>query len=209
MDFLPRAFYERPLLTVARELVGCTLEWDGCGGLVVEVEAYAAEGDPACHTMTRPSARAFVEAHPPGTAYVYLNYGMYWLLNVLVKGGGEDGLILFRALEPTHGVSEMRARRGRERAEDLCSGPGKLGRALAVTGADHGQALARLGGRGGAANQARGLRPRAPGLNPELVEDGRIGISQAADRPWRFSWRGHPHVSVRPRPTPLSQRGPN
>lgn len=198
MSFVTRSFFERPLLTVARELVGCTLVWDGCAGRIVEVEAYAAEGDPACHTMTRPSARAFVAAHPPGTAYVYLNYGMYWLLNVLVKGGGQDGLVLFRALEPTAGLSVMRLRRGRERSEDLCSGPGKLGRALAVTGADHGHPLA-WDPRGGKETPARGLIRTVDAKTPDLIEDGRIGISQATERLWRFSWRGHPHVSVPPR----------
>lgn len=198
MPRLTRSFFERPLLTVARELVGCRLEWDGCGGVVVEVEAYGAEGDPACHTMTRASARAFVAGHPAGTAYVYLNYGMYWLLNVLVKGGGEDGLILFRALEPTIGVAVMRERRGRDRLEDLCSGPGKLGRALGVTGGDHGQRLVGPWDRvGGGGPIRRGLWRDADAKTPDLVEDGRIGISRATERPWRFSWRGHPHVSVR------------
>lgn len=199
MSFVTRSFFERPLLTVARELVGCTLVWDGCAGRVVEVEAYAAEGDPACHTMTRPSARAFVARHPPGTAYVYLNYGMYWLLNVLVKGGGQDGLILFRALEPTAGLPLMQSRRGRDKPEDLCSGPGKLGRALAVTGADHGHPLASEKRPGRRTPPARGLiRPECTKA-PDLIEDGRIGISRATDWPWRFSWRGHPHVSVPPR----------
>jgi DNA-3-methyladenine glycosylase len=198
MERLNRSFFERPLLVVAREMIGCTLEWDGCAGKVVEVEAYAAAGDPACHTMTRPSAREFVAEREAGAAYVYLNYGMYWLLNVLVKGGGEDGLILFRALEPTAGLAVMRERRGKERAEDLCSGPGKLGRALAVTGADHGWPLTTKV-RPTAAS-ARGLVGWRPDHAPAVVTDGRIGISRAADRPWRFSWRDHPHVSVRPRP---------
>ncbi len=195
---LPRSFFERPLLTVARDMIGCTLVWDGCGGKIVEVEAYAADGDPACHTMTRPSARAFVAHHPPGAAYVYLNYGMYWLLNVLVKGGGEDGLILFRALEPTIGLAAMRTRRGRSRPEDLCSGPGKLGRALAVTRDDHGHPLALHGRRPKCARVSRGLLPRPDDIAIDLVADGRIGIRQAADRPWRFSLRDNPHVSVPP-----------
>lgn len=201
MSFVTRPFFERPLLTVARELIGCLLVWDGCAGRIVEVEAYAAEGDPACHTMTRPSAREFVASHPAGSAYVYLNYGMYWLLNVLVKGGGQDGLILFRALEPTAGLPVMRARRGRERPADLCSGPGKLGRALAVTGADHGHPLALDPHRGRAAPATRGLIRPTQKKAPDLIEDGRIGISQATERPWRFSWDGHPHVSVPPRCT--------
>ena len=196
MPRLTRSFFERPLLVVARELVGCRLEWDGCGGRVVEVEAYGAEGDAACHTMTRASARAFVAGREAGAAYVYLNYGMYWLLNVLVKWGGQDGLILFRALEPTCGVGVMRERRGRERLEELCSGPGKLGRALGVTGADHGVMLAGPAGRG--AGGRRGVWKDHDMGPPDLVEDGRIGISRATELPWRFSWRGHPHVSVRP-----------
>jgi DNA-3-methyladenine glycosylase len=200
MTVLPRAFFERPLLTVAREVVGCTLVWDGCAGRIVEVEAYAAEGDAACHTMTRPSAREFVARHPAGTAYVYLNYGMYWLLNILIKGGGHDGLLLFRALEPTEGLPAMRARRGKTKPEDLCSGPGKLGRALAVTGADHGCRLAPDRSRRRQEPPARALIAGADSETPDLVEDGRIGISQATDLPWRFSLRGHPHVSVRPRP---------
>lgn len=199
--FVPRSFFERPLLTVARELVGCTLVWDGCAGRIVEVEAYAATGDPACHTMTRPSAREFVDRHPAGTAYVYLNYGMYWLLNVLVKNGGEDGLILFRAMEPTEGLEVMRIRRGKDRPVDLCSGPGKLGRALAVTGADHGHQLAHSEGPMGRASSLRGVRPRPVREAPALVEDARIGIRHGVELPWRFSWRDHAHVSVAPRLT--------
>lgn len=200
MLFLRRDFFERPLLTVAREMVGCTLVWDGCAGRIVEVEAYATEGDPACHTMTRPSAREFVARHPAGSAYVYLNYGLYWLLNVLVKNGGQDGLILFRALEPTAGLEGMRRRRGKDRVEDLCSGPGKLGRALAVTGHDHGAPLLGAPRRRGMPAAARGLQPRVEAALPDLVEDGRIGLSRATELPWRFSLRGSRHVSVPPRP---------
>lgn len=199
MTFLPRAFFERPLLTVAREVVGCTLVWDGCAGRIVEVEAYAAEGDAACHTMTRPSAREFVARHPAGTAYVYLNYGMYWLLNILVKGGGHDGLLLFRALEPTEGIETMRARRDTHRLENLCSGPGKLGRALAVTRTDHGCLLAVEAAGRKTAPPTRGMVLPTGKKTPDLVEDGRIGITRATDLPWRFSLRGSTHVSVRPR----------
>ena len=90
-------------LECARALIGCELSWNDCAGLIVETEAYAVINDEACHTFSRPSTRAFVERHPAGTAYVYLNYGVHWLLNVLVKGGPEDGIILIRALEPTRG----------------------------------------------------------------------------------------------------------
>ena len=104
---LTRDFFARDPVTCARELIGCTLVWGRCAGVVVETEAYAAINDEACHTWSRPSARAFVAKHPPGAAYVYFNYGMYWMLNVLVKGGAEDGFVLFRAMEPTVGLAAM------------------------------------------------------------------------------------------------------
>lgn len=181
---LTRTFFARHHLDVARDLVGSTLVWDGCRGIVVETEAYAIEGDPACHTASRPSARAFVEQHPPGTAYVYLNYGMYWLLNVLAG----DGIVLFRALEPVAGLEAMRRRRGRSDPAELCSGPGKLGVALALGGADH--AIPLVG-------RARGRHFLPPPVPPPPIEtDVRVGISRAVDRPWRFLAAGHPHVSV-------------
>lgn len=189
MGYLSESFFRRDVVTVARDLVGVELVWGGCAGVIVETEAYAAEGDEACHTMSRPSARAFVETERPGTAYVYLNYGMYWLLNVLVKGGGQDGLVLIRALEPRAGLEEMRARRGRERVRELCSGPGKLGRALGITGEEHG---ARLAGAGRA--EGRGLRRVAERADVEA--DRRIGINRAVELPWRFLARGSEFVSV-------------
>lgn len=201
--FLARSFFERPFLTVARDLAGCTLVWDGCAGRIVELEAYGVEGDAACHTASRPSTRRFVEENPAGTAYVYLNYGMYWLLNVLVKGGGKDGILLLRALEPVAGLERMRERRGREEAADLCSGPGKLGRALGLGAADHGCELASAVTLG----RGRGFLPRSEGGKISLITDGRIGISQAAELPWRFSVRGHPHVSVKPRELALTETG--
>ena len=142
---LDRAFFQRDPVTCARELIGCELVWKGCAGIIVETEAYAAVNDEACHTFARPSARAFVEKHDAGAAYVYFNYGMYWLLNVLVKGGSEDGFVLFRAIEPVRGVAAMTRRRLAHRRTKLahprmlCSGPGKLARALGVDGRDHGR----------------------------------------------------------------------
>jgi len=87
MKRIERSFFERNPVMCARELIGCTLGLGSTMGIIVETEAYAAAGDPACHTMKRPSAREFVATNPPGTAYVYLNYGMHWMLNFLVKGG--------------------------------------------------------------------------------------------------------------------------
>ncbi len=187
--FLSHEFFERDPLTCARELIGCELVWNRCAGIVVEVEAYAEEGDEACHTFHRPSARVFIARHDAGAAYVYMNYGVHWLLNVLVKGR-TSGFVLIRALEPTRGIPAMQRRRGAAaalRPQDLCSGPGKLAQALGVTGRDHGRDLC--------SGCAVGFRPAA---TPAIVEaDVRIGISKAAHLPWRFLSEGSPFVSVR------------
>ncbi len=199
MTPLGREFFQRDPVTCARELIGCTLRWGKCAGIVVETEAYAAVNDEACHTWSRPSARAFVAAHLPGAAYVYFNYGVHWMLNVLVKGGAEDGFVLFRAIEPTEGIAAMTRRReaarrtktlNRESLEWLCSGPGKLAQALGVSGRDHGRDFC---GGGGA-----GIFAATPGV--EVVEGTRIGISRARDLAWRFMLRGSGHISVKPRP---------
>lgn len=190
---LNQAFFKRDVTVVARELIGMELVWHGTSGIIVETEAYAAEGDAACHTATRPSARAFMQEHPPGAAYVYFNYGMYWLFNLLVKGGPRDGLVLVRALEPRQGLAAMQQRRGRERAHELCSGPGKLAVALGITGEAHGTPMAGAGRPSGV-----GLRaPRVP-LSPGVVvaQDIRVGISCAVDYQWRYLAAGHAHVSV-------------
>jgi DNA-3-methyladenine glycosylase len=188
---LPRSFFQRDVLTVARELIGVELVWHGCSGIIVETEAYSVEGDEAAHTASRPSAREFVKAKPPGAAYVYFNYGMYWLFNLLVKGGSKDGLILIRALEPVSGIEAMMRRRKKERARDLCNGPGKLALALGITGKDHGTSMC---GRGRPAGV--GLRLPKTGLAREVSTDVRVGISKAADFPWRFLAHGNPNVSV-------------
>jgi DNA-3-methyladenine glycosylase len=198
-SFLARDFFQRDPLTCARDLIGCELHWNGVAGLVVEVEAYAQEGDEASHTFNRPSARKFIAEHRPGAAYVYMNYGVHWLLNVLVKGdtgGASNGFVLIRALEPTRGLREMEERR-LARAKGplvfslhaLCSGPGKLTQALAVDGRDHGRDLCAGGSIGF-------LRPASP---VAIEADVRIGISKAAHLPWRFLARGSQFVSVRPR----------
>ena len=202
---LDESFFQRDFLTVAQELIGVELVWRGCSGLIVETEGYAVEGDEASHAVTRPSTREFMRVQTPGTAYVYFNYGMYWMLNMLVKGGPRDGIILIRALEPMQGVDQMKLRRGREKVEDLCSGPGKLTVALGITGVDHGVHLA-------GPHRAEGVGLRRPVLDGDganglsgqereqriykFVEDIRVGISKATDYPWRFLVKDHPHVSV-------------
>src|SRR5213596_3958407 len=136
ITMLPREFFQRDPLTCARELIGTELVWGDCSGIVVEAEAYAAIDDEAAHTFTRPSARRFIERNKAGAAYVYFNYGVHWMLNVLVKGEA-NGFVLVRALEPRRGVELMKRRRGVNDLRQLCSGPGKVTQAFAVTGRDH------------------------------------------------------------------------
>lgn len=181
---LSQDFFQRSHLIAARELVGCTLHWGRTAGIVVETEAYAAQGDPACHTSFRPSARRFFEENPPGTAYVYLNYGIYWLLNVLTA----DGIVLIRAMEPLRGIRLMQTRRARTALADLCSGPGKLGQALNLSAEDHGRSLL---------STRQFFQSRPTDFSASLVvEDIRVGLSKAKERPWRFLWKGHNCVSV-------------
>jgi DNA-3-methyladenine glycosylase len=182
---LGRDFFRRDPVSCARELIGCELVWNGCGGIIVETEAYAARNDEACHTFTRPSSRAFVAGKPPGAAYVYLNYGVHWLLNFLVKGGSEDGFVLIRALEPTCGIGTMKQRRSTY-LENLCSGPGKLTRALGIAGEFHGWDFFEM--------DFASLHP--PAKPPDIKSGTRIGIRKSADLPWRFALAGSPHLSV-------------
>jgi DNA-3-methyladenine glycosylase len=185
------SFFQRDVLTVARDLIGVELIWKKCSGIIIETEAYAAEGDAASHVAYRPSTREFVKTHPPGAAYVYLNYGMYWLFNLLVKGGPRDGLVLIRALEPVRGIAMMQRRRRQQAVADLCSGPGKLAQALGIAGRDHGTPMC-----GRSRPTGLGLRRPKSGWAHEVSEDVRVGISKAAHHPWRFLAHGHPHVSV-------------
>ena len=185
-DPITSRFFQRDPLSCARELIGCELVWKGVGGIVVETEAYSVRNDEACHTFSRPSSRGFVAEKPPGAAYVYLNYGMHWLLNFLVKGGTEDGFVLLRALEPTRGIEEMRRRRGMDDLKALCSGPGKLTRALGIDGGFHGRDFF-------AAEGPVLLPPTAP---PEISTGPRIGITRAADLPWRFVASGSRFLSA-------------
>ncbi|MGI9086151.1 MAG: DNA-3-methyladenine glycosylase [Chthoniobacterales bacterium] len=177
-------FFERDPLSCARELIGTHLIWGRCAGTVVETEAYCAEKDEACHTFFRPSTRVFVARNHAGAAYIYLNYGVHWMLNVLVKGEA-DGFVLVRALQPTAGLVLMQKRRGLEDARQLCSGPGKLTQALAINFGDHERDLCA---------DARHAFHFGDAL-ADVVADGRIGISRAANLPWRFTLRGSPFVS--------------
>ncbi len=183
---LKRQFFEQTPLVCARNLIGCELLWRGCGGLIVETEAYAATGDEACHTFSRPSSRLFVAENPPGTAYIYLNYGVHWLLNFLVKGGTEDGFVLIRALEPTRRLDLMQHRRKIINPVKLCSGPGKLTQALGIDGKSHG--LDFLAG--------KILTIFQPSTTFPVRQSPRIGISKATGFPWRFGLDSSPHLSA-------------
>ena len=184
--FLPCSFFQRDPLICARELVGTELVWGKCSGIIVETEAYLALNDEASHTFTRPSTRAFVERNEPGAIYIYFNYGVHWMLNLLVKGGERSGLILIRALEPKRGLTLMKKRRGLEDVRRLCSGPGKLTQALDITDRHHEQSIC-----GGTRHY---LLPRASD-DVRVVADPRIGISRSKDFPWRFTLRGSEFVS--------------
>jgi DNA-3-methyladenine glycosylase len=170
---------------VAAGIVGWTLLVDGVGGRIVEVEAYA-EDDPASHAFGGATARNASMFGPPGHLYVYRSYGIHWCANVVCERPGRAAGVLLRALEPTHGLERMRARRGVADERLLCAGPGRLTQALGVTGSDDGADL---------------LRPPfelLPPTAPVVVErTTRIGISRAAEQPWRYveagsSWSSRP-----------------
>ena len=181
---LRASFFQRDPLSCAHDLVGCELNWESCAGFIVETEAYNAIGDEACHCFMRPSARAFVERNRPGAAYIYFNYGVHWMLNVLVKGK-ENGFVLIRAIEPTRGIALMRKRRGVHDLHRLCSGPGKLTQALGITGRDHEIDLC---------NDEKHCFRNA-GRPIDVIADERIGIQRSAHLQWRFTLRDSVHVS--------------
>jgi DNA-3-methyladenine glycosylase len=182
-----RRFFQRDPVKCARELLGCELVWGNCAGIVVETEAYNAVGDEACHCFVRPSTRAFVERNKAGAAYIYFNYGVHWMLNVLVKGN-ENGFVLIRALEPTRGIALMQHRRGIDDIRQLCSGPGKLTEALAIT-KEHDEMDLCVAPR-------FSFRQRS-GKPVPVVTDQRVGIRRSADLPWRFTIHDNAYVSRR------------
>ena len=180
------ALLERDVLEVAPALVGWTLLFDGVGGTIVEVEAYR-EDDPASHSFGGPRGRNVVMFGPPGVAYVYRSYGIHWCLNVVCEAEGKGAAVLIRALEPTHGLDVMRVRRGTTDDRLLCSGPGRLTQALAVTGAHNGLLLDRPP-----------LELLTPTSSLRVVSDRRIGITKAVEQPWRFLAESSRYVSRGP-----------
>src|SRR6266852_6610082 len=180
------SFFRRDPVSCARELIGTELIWGKCAGTIVETEAYSAENDEACHTFSRPSARAFIERNKAGTAYIYFSYGAHWMLNVLVKGRA-NGFVLIRAVEPVRGIQFMKTRRGVDDVRRLCSGPGKLTKALNITARYHEIDLC---------TDPRHCFARSANEDVDVVADARIGITRSAHHPWRFTLRGSKFVSV-------------
>ena len=168
---------------VARMLVGCTLLVDGVGWRIVEIEAYDRD-DPASHTYGGPTVRNAAMFGPPGRAYVYRSYGIHWCLNFVCREEHHGAGVLIRAIEPQHGVARMIERRGVHELRLLCSGPGRVGQALGIVHAMNGCRLDRA--------PFRVLAAEGP---CEVVTGPRIGISKAAEVPWRFGLAGSKFVS--------------
>ena len=204
-DQLPCAFFERPVVEVARDLLGCTFLYGGVGGRLVEVEAYRAD-DPASHTYRGRTPRNAVMFGPPGRLYVYFTMGLHFCVNVVCEAEGHAAAVLLRALKPTVGLGAMRERRGLTAPRLLCSGPAKLTQALGIDRDDNGR-RACADGHGGldgvpghrnaGAGDAKvcflardGVEARDPlvwsSRAPRIVATPRIGVTSAADTPWRF-----------------------
>src|SRR5262245_23555119 len=180
---LRRSFFDRPVLDVAPELIGATLLVDGIGGGIVELEAYH-HTDPAAHSFNGRTERNAVMFGPAGFVYVYRSYGIHWCLNFVCEPKGSAAAVLIRALEPTEGIGLMRRRRGVAEERLLCSGPGRLCEALGITRAQNGFALDRppfvILGRTEIA---------------EVIAGPRIGITKAAELPWRYGLKGSRFLS--------------
>jgi DNA-3-methyladenine glycosylase len=182
---LKRSFFDRSVHEVAPDLIGATLLVNGVGGIIVEVEAYH-QSEPAAHSFNGPTPRTMVMFGPAGFSYVYRSYGIHWCVNLVCEKAGSASAVLIRALEPTHGLATMRRRRGVEDERALCSGPGKLCEALAITIKQSELPLdqppfalhARIG-------------------KAEIISGVRIGITKAADLPWRYGLKGSRFVSKR------------
>ena len=203
---LPRSFYDRPTLEVARDLIGKVLVHERRGvrtsGAIVEVEAYVGESDPACHAAPGPTARNAPLYGPPGYAYVYLNYGIHSLVNVVTESAGSPAAVLIRALEPRDGLEAMRRRRARAmkgrrqqpasafEAHELCQGPGNLTMAMGITLGDNRADLC------GDTLFVEEVNDRGVPAG-RLAWGPRIGIRVGTDRLWRAYLEGHPSVSAR------------
>ena len=185
---LPASFYDRPVLDVALDLIGCVVSHAGCAGLIVETEAYH-DSEPACHAFGGLTPRTRVLFGAPGLAYVYRSYGIHALLNAVCEPEGVGAAVLIRALEPLEGVEMMRERRGLTAVERLSSGPGKLTQALGIgldlNGSDLSRGPIVISG------------PPASSEVRQVAVTRRIGITKAEELPWRFCVAGSRFVSRR------------
>jgi DNA-3-methyladenine glycosylase len=182
---LKRRFFARNVLEVAPDLIGATLLVDGVGGIIVEVEAYH-HTEPAAHSYRGPTPRNMVMFGPAGFAYVYRSYGIHWCVNFVCEKEGSAAAVLIRALQPTHGIPAMRRRRGLHDERLLCSGPGKLCEALGISIAHNALPL-------DAPPIALYRRTEAV----DVVTGVRIGITKAAELPWRYGLKDSKFVSKR------------
>jgi DNA-3-methyladenine glycosylase len=180
---LKQSFFARSVHEVAPELIGATFLVNGVGGLIVEVEAYH-HTDPAAHSFRGPTQRNLVMFGPPGFIYVYRSYGIHWCLNFVCEKTGSASAVLIRAVEPTHGVATMRRRRKLRDERLLCSGPGKLTEALAVTHAHNGLPI-----------DLPPITLFARATTPEILAGVRVGITKAVDLPWRYGLKGSKFLS--------------
>jgi DNA-3-methyladenine glycosylase len=189
---LRRAFFNRSVLEVAPDLIGATLLFDGVGGRIVELEAYH-HTEPAAHSFRGPTPRNAVMFGPAGYAYVYRSYGIHWCLNFVCEPKGSASAVLIRAIEPTVGLKVMRRRRGLTNERLLCAGPGRVCQALGITAAQNGMAL-----------DAPPFELLARASTVEVVTGPRIGITKAAELPWRYGLKDSRFLS---KPFPGSAAG--
>jgi DNA-3-methyladenine glycosylase len=180
---LKRSFFARSVHEVAPDLIGATLLVNGIGGIIVELEAYH-HTEPAAHSFNGPTPRNLVMFGPPGFTYVYRSYGIHWCVNFVCEKAGSAGAVLIRALQPTHGIPAMRRRRGLHDERSLCSGPGKLTEALAITHAHNGLVL-----------DAPPMALHARTGKVDVVTGLRIGITKAVELPWRYGLKDSKFLS--------------
>src|SRR5215831_9805984 len=180
---LHQSFFARSVHDVAPELIGTSFLFDGAGGVIVEVEAYH-HTDPAAHSYGGRTERNAVMFGPAGYAYVYRSYGIHWCVNFVCEEEGSASAVLIRALAPTEGLAVMRQRRGVTDERLLCSGPGKLCEALAITHRHNGLPLDRAP-----------FELRARQGKPVIITGERIGITKAVEKPWRYGLKGSRFLS--------------
>jgi DNA-3-methyladenine glycosylase len=194
-------FYQRPVLEVARDLVGCVVRHGQCAGVIVETEAYH-DSEPACHAFVGLTPRTATLFGPPGRAYMYRSYGIHALLNAVCEPEGVGAAVLIRALEPLEGIELMRSRRRVARVRDFCAGPGRLTEALAIGLHHNGVDL----------DQGPVMIAPRPGewQDVPIAVDRRIGITKAVDLPWRFCAADSRYLSrpVRRRRSAAADAGP-